>query len=149
MVKTFDISNLDYVSNRIYSLKYQRSTTLGVAKIKYLKNVLLLLNKNKKLSNFSIIFFNKKDLYIFSQVNDLQTHLASERGRASSGAQALSESKSRIENLVHKVSELESSNLKLNQKISDLAQTLEDQNSAQRSQVHSVVTAEAYTRGGL
>ncbi|XP_023346890.1 lamin-L(I) [Eurytemora carolleeae] len=70
-----------------------------------------------------------------TRVNDLQTHLASERGRASSGAQALSESKSRIENLVHKVSELESSNLKLNQKISDLAQTLEDQNSAQRSQL--------------
>ena len=99
---------------------------------------------------FLIILFHKKNLYFLFilQVNDLQTHLASERGRASSGAQALSESKSRIENLVHKVSELESSNLKLNQKISDLAQTLEDQNSAQRSQVHSVLTAEAYTGWG-
>ena len=98
---------------------------------------------------FLIILFTRKiyNFFLF-QVNDLQTHLASERGRASSGAQALSESKSRIENLVHKVSELESSNLKLNQKISDLAQTLEDQNSAQRSQVHSVLTAEAYTGWG-
>ena len=69
------------------------------------------------------------------QVNELQSALANERGRASSGSQALSESKSRIESLVAKVSELETANLKLNQKISDLAQTVEDHNSSHRAQV--------------
>lgn len=70
-----------------------------------------------------------------SRVAELQSQLANERGRASSSTQALSESKSRIESLVSRVSELESANLKLNQKISDLAQNIEDQNSGHRAQL--------------
>jgi hypothetical protein len=81
-----------------------------------------------------MIFFHL-DLIVIVQVTELQSQLANERGRASSSTQALSESKSRIESLVSRVSELESANLKLNQKISDLAQNIEDQNSGHRAQV--------------
>ena len=72
---------------------------------------------------------------IFAKVTELQSSLANERGRASSSSQELAEAKSRVESLVTKVSELESSNLKLNQKISDLAQTIDDKNSTHRGQV--------------
>ena len=75
------------------------------------------------------------------QVTELQSQLANERGRASSSTQSLSESKSRIESLVSRVSELESANLKLNQKISDLAQNIEDQNSGHRAQVQLLATS--------
>ena len=69
------------------------------------------------------------------QVQELQTALSSERGKASSSEQALSESKSRIETLMTRVSELESSNLTLSQKLGDLAQNMEDTNSAHRAQL--------------
>ena len=69
------------------------------------------------------------------QVQELQTSLSAERGKASSSEQALSESKSRIETLMTRVSELESSNLTLSQKLGDLAQNMEDTNSAHRAQL--------------
>ena len=47
----------------------------------------------------------------------------------------MSESKSRIETLMTRVSELESSNLTLSQKLGDLAQNMEDTNSAHRAQL--------------
>ena len=68
-------------------------------------------------------------------MTELQSNLANERGKSSSNTQELSEAKNRVQTLVSKVSELESANLKLNQKISDLAQTLEDKNSNHKSQV--------------
>ena len=71
----------------------------------------------------------------YLQVQELQTALSSERGKASSSEQALSESKSRIETLMTRVSELESSNLTLSQKLADLAQNMEDTNSAHRAQL--------------
>eukprot|EP00092_Neocalanus_flemingeri_P045011 GFUD01050126.1.p1 GENE.GFUD01050126.1~~GFUD01050126.1.p1 ORF type:complete len:732 (+),score=192.56 GFUD01050126.1:160-2355(+) len=70
-----------------------------------------------------------------SRVQELQTALTSERGKASSSTQALSETKARIEALVTRVSELESANLTLNQKMSDMAQNMEDSNSAHRAQL--------------
>merc|ERR1712130_353637 len=70
-----------------------------------------------------------------TRVQELQTALSNERGKASSSEQALKESKSRIEALMTRVTELESSNLTLNQKVADLAQTVEDTNSAHRAQV--------------
>merc|ERR1712062_71521 len=70
-----------------------------------------------------------------TRVQELQTALSSERGKASSSEQALSESKSRIETLMTRVTELETSNLTLNQKMSDLTQNLEDTNSAHRAQL--------------
>jgi len=70
-----------------------------------------------------------------TRVQELQTALSNERGKASSSEQALKESKSRIEALMTRVTELESSNLTLNQKVADLAQTMEDTNSAHRAQV--------------
>merc|ERR1739838_168089 len=70
-----------------------------------------------------------------TRVQELQTALSNERGKASSSTQALSESKARIEALMTRVSELETANLTLNQKISDLAQNMEDQNSAHRAQL--------------
>jgi len=70
-----------------------------------------------------------------SRVQELQTALTNERGKASSSTQALGETKARIEALVTRVSELESANLTLNQKMSDMAQNMEDQNSAHRAQL--------------
>jgi len=72
-----------------------------------------------------------------TRVNELQKHLAEERGKASSSTQGLTEAKNRIESLVSKISELESSNLKLTQRISDLAQEMEDQNSSHKSQLYA------------
>merc|ERR1711902_405370 len=70
-----------------------------------------------------------------TRVHELQTSLSDERGKASSSEQALKESKSRIDALMTRVTELESSNLTLNQKMSDLTQNLEDTNSAHRAQL--------------
>merc|ERR1711884_247082 len=70
-----------------------------------------------------------------TRVHELQTSPSDERGKASSSEQALKESKSRIEALMTRVTELESSNLTLNQKISDLAQNMEDTNAAHRAQL--------------
>ena len=61
--------------------------------------------------------------------------MASERGKSSTNSQELAEAKNRVQTLVSKVSDLESENLKLNQKISDLAQNMEDKNSAHKAQV--------------
>ena len=79
--------------------------------------------------------FNVKLTYFHSQVQELQTALSSERGKASSSEQALKESKSRIDALMTRVTELETSNLTLTQKCQDLAQTMEDTNSAHRAQL--------------
>merc|ERR1712128_299356 len=70
-----------------------------------------------------------------SRVHELQTALSNERGKASSSTQALGDSKARIESLMQRVSELESANLTLTQKMSDLAQNMEDSNSAHRAQL--------------
>ena len=47
----------------------------------------------------------------------------------------MNESKSRIETLMTRVSELEGSNLTLSQKLGELAQNMEDTNSAHRAQL--------------
>ena len=65
----------------------------------------------------------------------MQSALSNERGKASSSTQALGETKARIESLVQRVSELETANLTLNQKMSDMAQNMEDSNAAHRAQV--------------
>lgn len=70
-----------------------------------------------------------------TRVNELQKHLAEERGKASSSTQNLSEARNRIESLVARISDMESANLKLSQRISDLAQEMEDQNSSHKSQL--------------
>jgi len=70
-----------------------------------------------------------------TRVQELQTSLSSERGKASSSEQALKESKSRIDALMTRVTELEGSNLTLSQKLGDLTQNMEDTNSAHRAQL--------------
>merc|ERR1712048_1537665 len=70
-----------------------------------------------------------------TRVQELQTQLSNERGRATPSSQSLAESKTRIEQLLKRVGELEAANLSLNQKISELTQQMEDQNSAHRSQL--------------
>ena len=50
-------------------------------------------------------------------------------------SKTLDESRSRIEVLVMRISDLETSNLSLNQKISDMAQNIEDDKSSHRAQV--------------
>jgi len=69
------------------------------------------------------------------RVRDLQSQLTSERGNNASSGQELKESRSRIEQLISKVSDLEGANLALNQKIADMAQDMEDQKSAHRAQM--------------
>merc|ERR1719394_2186597 len=69
------------------------------------------------------------------RVRDLQSQLTSERGNNASSSQELKESRSRIEQLISKVSDLEGANLALNQKIADMAQDMEDQKSAHRAQM--------------
>merc|ERR1712192_337174 len=77
----------------------------------------------------------QKALNELRDVYDKQTAQTSERGKASSSTQALEESRARIEGLVSKVSTLEEANPSLTQKITDLGQKLEDQNSAHRAQL--------------
>merc|ERR550525_2129492 len=85
-------------------------------------------------NNFKNIIYVILNILLF-QVQELQTSLSDERGKASSSEQALNESKSRIEALMTRVTERETSNLTLNQKMSDLTQNLEDTNSAHRAQL--------------
>ena len=61
--------------------------------------------------------------------------MTKERGSTAGSAQELKESRSRIEALISKVSDLEGANLALNQKIADLAQEMEDQRSSHRAQL--------------
>ena len=57
------------------------------------------------------------------------------RGSTAGSAQEIKESRSRIETLISKVSDLEGANLALNQKIADMAQEMEDQRSSHRAQL--------------
>ena len=68
-------------------------------------------------------------------MKDLQSALSNERGSNASSLQELKESRSRIEALISKVSDLEGANLNLNQKISDMAQNMEDLKSGHRAQM--------------
>lgn len=70
-----------------------------------------------------------------TRVTELQTALANERGTAASGQQELKESRIRITALIARVSEMETAELLLKQKIADLAQQMEDQNSHHRGQM--------------
>ena len=80
------------------------------------------------------LFRNGKLLY-FRQIRELQTQLTKERGSTAGSAQEIKESRSRIEALISKVSDLEGANLALNQKIADMAQEMEDQRSQHRAQL--------------
>ena len=68
-------------------------------------------------------------------MNDLQSDLTNERSRAGFSSKTLEESRSRIDILVTRISDLESLNLSLNQKISDMAQKIEDDRASHRAQV--------------
>ena len=69
-------------------------------------------------------------------MKDLQTALSHERGSNASSLQELKESRSRIDILMSKVSDLEGANLNLNQRISDMAHGMDDLKSAHRAQVN-------------
>jgi chromosome segregation ATPase len=69
------------------------------------------------------------------RIRDLQSQLTQERGSTAGSVQELKESRSRIEALISKVSDLEGANLALNQKIADMAQEMEDQRSSHRAQL--------------
>lgn len=69
------------------------------------------------------------------RIRDLQTQLTQSRGSTAGSAQEIKESRSRIETLISKVSDLEGANLALNQKIADMAQEMEDQRSSHRAQL--------------
>ncbi len=69
------------------------------------------------------------------QMRDLQTQLTNERGSNASAAQELKESRARIDALVAKISDLEGTNLQLQQKLADMAQAMEDLKSAHRAQM--------------
>ena len=67
----------------------------------------------------------------------MQADLGNERSRAALSTKTLEESRSRIEILVMRISDLQSANLSLNQKISDMAQKIDDDRSSHRAQVWS------------
>ena len=69
------------------------------------------------------------------QIHQLQVQLTNERGSNAGSVQEVKESRARIEALISKVSDLEGANLALNQKISDMAQEMEDQRSTHRAQL--------------
>jgi len=69
------------------------------------------------------------------RIRELQSQLTQERGSTAGSVQAIKESRSRIEALISKVSDLEGANLALNQKIADMAQEMEDQRSNHRAQL--------------
>jgi len=69
------------------------------------------------------------------RVRDLQSQLSSSRGSSASTLQELKESKARILALNSKAVDLESANLALNQKITELLQELEDLKGIHRSQL--------------
>ena len=71
------------------------------------------------------------------RVRDLQTQLSKERGSNNNAAHELTEARTRIEQLISKVQDLENANLALNQKIADMKQEMEDQRSSFRSQLAS------------
>jgi len=71
------------------------------------------------------------------RVRDLQTQLSKERGSNNNAAHELTEARTRIEQLISKVQDLENANLALNQKIADMKQEMEDQKSSFRSQLAS------------
>ena len=71
------------------------------------------------------------------RVQDLQTQLSKERGSNNNAAHELTEARTRIEQLISKVQDLENANLALNQKIADMKQEMEDQKSSFRSQLAS------------
>jgi DNA repair exonuclease SbcCD ATPase subunit len=68
------------------------------------------------------------------RIRDLTCQLSAERGGNATTGQELKESRARIESLMRKVVDLESANLALNQKISDMAQEMDDARSAFRAQ---------------
>ena len=83
----------------------------------------------------NIIFVILTSKLINLQIRDLQSQLTQERGSTAGSVQELKESRSRIEALISKVSDLEGANLALNQKIADMAQEMEDQRSSHRAQL--------------
>ena len=71
------------------------------------------------------------------RVRDLQTQLSKERGSNNNAAHELTEARTRIEQLISKVQDLENANLAFNQKIAHMKQEMEDQKSSFRSQLAS------------
>ena len=65
----------------------------------------------------------------------MQTQLTNERGANASSIQELKESRARIEALVSKINDLEKANSNLNNKLTDMAQNMEDLKSAHRAQM--------------
>ena len=78
------------------------------------------------------------------QLEELQSELVTERGRASNSGRTLEESRARIEMLLSKIADLETNNLALNQRISDLAQKLEDEKFSHHAHVTCCSLQECY-----
>ena len=70
-----------------------------------------------------------------SKIRELESELAKERSQSSLSTNTLDETRSKIEALSTRISELESVNLGLQQKLSDYAQKLEDDRFTHRTQV--------------
>ena len=70
-----------------------------------------------------------------SKIRELESELAKERSQSSLSTNTLDETRSKIEALSTRISELESVNLGLQQKLSDYVQKLEDDRFTHRTQV--------------
>ena len=73
-------------------------------------------------------------MYIF-KINELEAELGKERSRSSLSTNTLDETKSKIQALSSRISELESVNLGLQQKLSEYSQKLDDDRFTHRTQV--------------
>ena len=69
------------------------------------------------------------------KINELEAELNKERSRSSLSTNTLDETKSKIQALTSRISELESVNLGLQQKLSEYSQKLDDDRFTHRSQV--------------
>lgn len=72
------------------------------------------------------------------KINELESELGKERSRSSLSTNTLDETKSKIQSLSSRISELESVNLGLQQKLSEYTQKLDDDRFTHRSQVYSI-----------
>ena len=69
------------------------------------------------------------------KINELEAELNKERSRSSLSTNTLDETKSKIQALTSRISELESVNLGLQQKLSEYSQKLDDDRFTYRTQV--------------
>ena len=131
---------MSLLERELVDVKYQRETEIntidGTIQDEYEDRL------QKELQNLRDMYDNKmqenRDYFeerYQSRYRELQSQLTKKHGSTAGSTQELKESRSRIEALQRKISELERENLALNQKIADMAQEMKDQPSNHNGQL--------------